>query len=131
MFVVNTYIASYGFGSIISGLLGWGFYQINNPSVTFYSWQLLFIIIAAISIILGGVVGIFLPDSPPRAKWQVHRSGSNALRISFSEADKVLMVERVRANDQGIKNKQWNWDQLREGVADVYVWSFVLIALLK
>lgn len=69
IFVVNTYISSYGFGSIISGLLGWGFYQVQPGQVRLKAWQMLFVIIAALSIVLGVVVGLFLPDSPPRAKW--------------------------------------------------------------
>ncbi|RSH95742.1 hypothetical protein EHS25_000834 [Saitozyma podzolica] len=113
IFVVNTYISSYGFGSIISGLLGWGFYQVQPGQVRLKAWQMLFVIIAALSIVLGVVVGIFLPDSPPRAK-------------CFSERDKVLMVERVRSNDQGIKNPKWNWAQFREGVTDIYVCTLVV-----
>jgi hypothetical protein len=70
------------------------------------------------SIILGALVGIFLPDSPPRAK-------------CFSHEDKVLMVERVRINEQGIKNPKWNWEQAREAAKDSYVYSIVLIALLQ
>ena len=33
--------------------------------------------------------------------------------LSFSEADKLLMVERVRGNDQGIKNPVWVRSQVR------------------
>jgi hypothetical protein len=50
---------------------------------------------------------------------------------SYSEEDKLLITERVRANEQGIKNPNWNWAQLREAVSDIYVWSVVCIALIK
>jgi hypothetical protein len=70
------------------------------------------------------VVSASSNTSPP-----LPRRVANA--TSFSERDKVLMVERVRSNDQGIKNPKWNWAQFREGVTDIYVWCFVTIALLK
>jgi hypothetical protein len=93
-----------------------GFYQVHPTTI--YTWQVLFVVIAGISILLGIAVGVFLPDSPPRAK-------------CFTEHDKLLMTERVRSNEQGIKNPKWNWDQFREVISDVYLWSIVCIAFLN
>lgn len=93
-----------------------GFYQVQ-PS-TIYTWQVLFVVIAGISILLGITVGVFLPDSPPRAR-------------CFTEHDKVLMTERVRINEQGIKNPKWNWAQFREAISDIYLWSIVFIVFLN
>lgn len=73
------------------------------------SWQILFLIVAAISILSGALVIWQLPDSPARARM-------------YSEEEKKLFVERVRSNDQGIKNKVYNSDQAREVVRDPAVW---------
>ena len=82
-FAVNGYQTMLGLSTIIAGLLGYGgllmypdpgrgltrsgFYQVGGGSL--YGWQYMFIMISCISIIVGIVMGIFLPDSPPRAKW--------------------------------------------------------------
>ncbi len=74
--------------------------------------------IAGISIIMGIIVGIVLPDSPPKAK-------------CFVDEDRKLMVERVRAKDQGIKNPKWNWLQFREAIADQFVYILFSLTFLK
>ncbi|KAJ7844982.1 major facilitator superfamily domain-containing protein [Mycena leptocephala] len=73
-----------GANNAISGLLGYAFFHVTHAGLK--SWQILFLI---------------LPDSPARARM-------------YSEEDKKLFVERVRSNDQGIKNKVYNSYQARE-----------------
>lgn len=45
----------------------------------------------------------------------------------FSEQDKHLMVERVRANDTGIQNKTFKRYQLIEALTDPVTWLYVLL----
>ena len=52
--IVNFYQAFVGVSSVISGLLGFGFYQVTGG--TLWSWQYLFLMIGFISIIMG-IVG--------------------------------------------------------------------------
>jgi hypothetical protein len=47
----------------------------------------------------------------------------------FSEDDKRLMIERVRANDTGIQNKQFKKYQMLEALTDPIVWLYVLLQL--
>lgn len=66
--------------------------------------------LALISFAASGIVLWYLPDSPTRARWA-------------SEEDKVKFVERVRRNDQGIKQKMFRKDQMWEALTgDVYSW---------
>lgn len=51
------------------------------------------------------LVLFFLPDSPTRARWA-------------SEREKALFVERVRSNNQGIKQKQFKREQVVEAARD-------------
>lgn len=57
-----------------------------------------------------------MPDSPMKAK-------------CFSEEDKRLMVERVRANETGIQNKVYKAYQLLEALTDPIVWCYVLLQI--
>jgi len=115
--VVNFYQAFVGVSGVISGLLGYGFYQVKGNS-KYHGWQFLFFMVAGLSIVLGFIVGWVLPDSPPKAK-------------CFSEEDRKLMVERVRANDQGIKNVKWNWVQFKEACLDPYVYMLFGLTFMK
>lgn len=64
------------------------------------------------------IVLLFLPDSPTRARWA-------------SEDDKVKFVERVRRNDQGIKQKIFRKDQMREALTDPYSWLLFFLMLFQ
>jgi hypothetical protein len=61
------------------------------------------------SLTLAVIVLIFLPDSPIKARWA-------------SEEDKPKFVERVRSNDQGIKQKVWRSEQVKEIFTDPLPW---------
>jgi hypothetical protein len=60
------------------------------------------------------IVITFLPDSPTKARWA-------------SEDDKTKYVERVRVNDQGIKQKQWKSDQAIEAFKDPMTYLLFLL----
>lgn len=60
----------------------------------------------------------YLPDSPTRVKWA-------------SEAEKTKLVERVRENDQGIKQKSWKKDQAWEAFTDPYTYCLFSLALFQ
>ena len=59
----------------------------------------------------------WMPDSPMRAK-------------CFSESDRVLMIERVRANQTGIQNRSFKKAHLIEALRDPQVWLYVLIQIM-
>ena len=52
-------------------------------------------------------VFFFLPDSPTKARWP-------------TEEEKTKFVERVRANNQGIKNTKFNRAQAKEALTDPF-----------
>lgn len=114
--VVSGYQCMIGANSVISSLLGYGFFHVQHSALR--SWQYLMILISCASILMGAFIGWWMPDSPPRAK-------------CFSEEDKLLMVERVRANDQGIKNPNWNMEQLKEAFMDPLIYMLFFAMILK
>lgn len=59
-----------------------------------------------------------MPDSPSKARWA-------------SEEDKVKFIERVRANDQGIKQPIFRRTQALEAVRDIIPWLLVLMVTLQ
>jgi hypothetical protein len=63
-------------------------------------------------------VSFWLPDSPAKARWA-------------SEEDKVKFVERVRANDQGIKQPKFRKEQAKEALSDPGPWLLVVMILLQ
>ena len=103
-----------GSQQVVGGLLAYCFSLISSGPLR--SWQWLFLSYGVISVLFGVFVGWWMPDSPMRAK-------------CFTEQEKHEMVERVRANQTGIQNRTFKWDQVREGLLDPQTWGYGLIAL--
>jgi sugar phosphate permease len=101
-----------GMQQIVGGLLAYCFSLIGNDHDV-KSFQALFMTYGCASVLWGIFVLWWLPDSPMRAK-------------CFSEADKKLMVERVRSNQTGLQNKKFRAYQIKEALLDPQVISPLL-----
>ena len=106
--VTTIWQAMFGVAGIVSNLMAYGFYHVKGRH-PLWSWQWLNVSVAIISFIAAAIVLALLPDTPPQARWA-------------SAEDKVLFVERVRKNDQGIKQKKYQGEQLREALTDPVSW---------
>lgn len=100
---------------IVGGLLAYCFSLIGRDKVL-KSWQALFITYGCISVLWGLFVIWWMPDSPMRAK-------------CFKEEDKHLMVERVRANQTGLQNKQFRAYQMWEAFRDPQMYCYCAIQI--
>ena len=58
-----------------------------------------------------------MPDNQLNARW-------------LAKKDRVLAVERIRSNQQGIGNKHFKWYQFRQTLLDPLVWAFAFYALV-
>lgn len=99
---------------IVGGLLAYCFSLITTGPIK--SWQAIFITYGCFSVLWGCFVLWWMPDSPMRAK-------------CFTEADKHLMVERVRSNQTGLQNKRFRPEQAKEALLDPQVWCYCLIQI--
>ena len=79
-----------GSGTIIGSLISFGFQHYNSN--TFTSWQIMFLVVGLVTICVGILVVIFLPDNPMKSR--------------LSHEEKVWAVERLRENQTGIENEQ-------------------------
>jgi hypothetical protein len=60
-----------------------------------------------------------LPDSPTTARF-------------LTLEEKILVVERLRANNTGTETKRWKWEQVRECLLDPKTWLwFGMIFLIS
>ena len=102
-----------GAQQIVGGLLAYCFSLIGHHRVL-KSWQALFLTYGCASVIWGLFVIWWMPDSPMRAK-------------CFSEEDKHLMVERVRANQTGLQNRKFRVYQFWEAIRDPQMYCYCAI----
>lgn len=107
-----------GWGQILGGFVAYGIAvgTARHP-VAIESWQLLFLVIGLFTALVGAVFVWVMPDNQMNARF-------------LTDREKVLAVERIRVNQQGVGNKHFKMYQLREALADPMVWAFVFYSLV-
>lgn len=103
-----------GTGTIVGALSSYGFQHVTTT--TFKSWQIMFLVFGLITIVVGTIVIIFLPDNPMNARF-------------LSPAEKSVAIERLRVNKTGIENKTFKPSQMWECIRDPHMWLLSLITI--
>jgi len=107
-----------GVGQIVGGFVAYGIaVGTRYHPVAVKSWQLLFLVIGLFTSAMGCLFLYFMPDSQLNARF-------------LSQHERVLAVERIRVNQQGVGNKHFKWYQFREAFTDPMVWAFVFYSLV-
>ncbi|KAK1926885.1 major facilitator superfamily domain-containing protein [Papiliotrema laurentii] len=125
-FVSALWQSMLGVNSGISALFGYGFYHIPRgkggagpyDGRKLQGWQWMTLTVALISFCSALITLRFLPDSPTRARWA-------------TEKEKTLFVERVRSNNQGIKNTKFKREQLVEALKDQFTYLLFALAFFQ
>ena len=81
---------------------------------TIAPWRALFIIVGAITLCIGVLMLVFLPNSPMTATWLTPRQ-------------RCITVMRLRTNRTGVLNKHFKKSQLVEALIDPKTWMTFII----
>lgn len=103
-----------GVTAIIGSLFTYGLGHIHSD--TLFSYQIIFLLCGLLTVAYSLVVFIFMPDSPMEAKF-------------LPEREKVIAVERLRANQMGVISREWRWDHVWETLLDVKTWIWFLLII--
>lgn len=118
---VGIWISFNGIGQIIGGFVAYGIAvgTEKHPLLggKLHSWQLLFLVIGLFTAAVGVVFLWVMPDNQMNAKF-------------LTEEERVLAVERIRINQQGVGNKHFKFYQFKEAMQDPVVWAFVFYGLV-
>ncbi|GKZ27094.1 hypothetical protein AbraIFM66951_008082 [Aspergillus brasiliensis] len=97
---VAIWYSTSGWAQVIGGFVAWA---INHAS--HFKWESLFIFYGGLTFVTGIILFFFLAASPIDASW-------------LSDDEKIIALERVRANKTGADMWAYNWTQLRESLRD-------------
>ncbi|CAE7089673.1 unnamed protein product [Rhizoctonia solani] len=105
---LSLWMAMNGVTYMFGSLLAFGIGHING---SLRPYQTIFLFIGLLTVVCSPVVYFVLPDSPTTAKF-------------LSREEKVIALERLRANNQGTESKNWEWSQVWEVLTDpkTYLW---------
>ena len=108
-----------GFAQILGGLIAYGIARGDvQHKYSLAPWKIIFLIAGLFTIVLGLVFLFVVPDNQLNAWW-------------LSKDDRILAIERVSVNQQGIGNKYFKMYQFKEAILDPLTWAFVLLAILS
>ena len=104
-----------GLGGIWANSLAYGLY-IRQDSYSIEGWRVLFIVTGCITIFVGFLIFFHLPDDPSKAWF-------------LSDREKLMVVERIRDNQQGFGNHHIKWYQVKEAFTDVRTWLYFVFSV--
>ncbi|KAK7217741.1 hypothetical protein V2G26_005744 [Clonostachys chloroleuca] len=104
-----------GYVALIAPLINFGLGHIKGGTLN--SWQYMYVIAGAITILWGFVILFFLPPDPIRAR-------------GFTERERYIAVARLRVNNAGVRNTHFKWQQAFEVLVDIRFWLTFSMAFL-
>ncbi|RDB16325.1 hypothetical protein Hypma_003016 [Hypsizygus marmoreus] len=109
---LSMWMAMNGVTGMVGSLLSYGLGHIQG---SLRPYQTIFLFIGLLTIVCSPTVLLVLPDSPAKAKFLNHD-------------EKVIALERLRANNQGTESKIWKWEQVWDLCLDpkTYLWFLLL-----
>jgi ACS family allantoate permease-like MFS transporter len=107
-----------GFAQIFGGVVAYGIAKGTEAHpAAIAGWKIVFLLTGLLTAAVGVIFFFTVPDNQLNARW-------------LSKEDRILAIERIRVNQQGVGNKHFKWYQLREALADPLTWAFVFYALV-
>ncbi|XRM36982.1 hypothetical protein ABZX51_000472 [Aspergillus tubingensis] len=98
--------------TVIGGVVAYGIGSIKTNAVS--SWQLLFLILGAITAFISFFLIFLLPDSPKKA-------------IFLTKPERAIAMHRTLANKTGVADEgSFRWDQAWQALRDPQTWFLVL-----
>ncbi|KAJ5184052.1 hypothetical protein N7492_001668 [Penicillium capsulatum] len=98
--------------TVVGGLVAYGIGLIQNDNVN--NWQLLFLILGAVTSGYGFVLLAFLPDSPAKT-------------VFLRSSEKTVALQRTLQNKTGVMDTgKFRWGQVLMAIKDPQTWCLVL-----
>ncbi|KAK5662645.1 hypothetical protein OQA88_8560 [Cercophora sp. LCS_1] len=106
-----------GITAIVGSLFTYGLGHIESDKM--FKYQIIFLFCGLLTVLYSVVVLVYMPDSPMEAKY-------------LTEREKLIAVERLRANQMGVASREWRWDHVWETLWDLKTWCwFVAIVAIS
>jgi ACS family allantoate permease-like MFS transporter len=113
---VGIWVSFNGFAQIFGGLLAYGVSTGLRDNSLIPSWKVIFLIIGLLTIAVGVVFLFVMPD--------------NQLNAWFlTPEERIVAIERIRSNQQGVGNKHFKMYQVKEALRDPFTWAIIIFAL--
>ncbi|XHF98770.1 hypothetical protein AWENTII_002308 [Aspergillus wentii] len=104
-----------GVALLCIGPIAYGLAGVQNAAIAV--WKILFLVLGLPTVVTGRLYLRYMPDNQINAHFLNHR-------------EKLIAIDRIRGNFQGIGSRVWKWSQFREALRDPRTYLYVLFSLL-
>jgi MFS family permease len=112
---MGLWLSCNGVALILMAVIGYGLSAVTDSALA--AWRILFLTLGLLTALTGAFYLWYLPDNQANAKF-------------LSEREKLVAIEHIRDNFQGIGNQVWKWNQFWESFRDPRTYLYVLYSLL-
>ncbi|GAB1195904.1 hypothetical protein APSETT444_005169 [Aspergillus pseudonomiae] len=99
-----------GVAQILGGIISFAFQQVHH---SFAGWRIMFLVLGLVTMLVGVLTMLFIPDTPMKARW-------------LSEGEKVALLRHVSVNQTGVWSSRvdmrqiWEATSVSSGVVTTY-----------
>lgn len=112
---MGAWYSATGYVSMVSPLINYGLGHISGGGLN--SWQYMYLVAGAITVLWSFVILFFMPPDPIRAR-------------GFSDRERYIAVARMKENNSGVRNTHFKVAQVWESLYDIKFWLIFSIAFL-
>ncbi|KAB8248679.1 major facilitator superfamily domain-containing protein [Aspergillus flavus] len=109
------WLACNGVAQILIAAIAYGLPGVQEASIAV--WKILFLVLGLPTVLTSFLYFWFMPDNQIQAKFLSHR-------------EKLIAVDRIRGNFQGVGSHTWKWAHFFEAFRDPRTYLYVLFSLL-
>jgi MFS family permease len=106
-----------GLGQILGGAVSYAFQHITPASSALAGWRIMFLTLGLVTVVIGILTTLFIPDTPMQARW-------------LSDVEKVALLRHVSTNRTGIDNKTFRLEEIFEALTDPQLYLMLLSVVL-
>lgn len=100
-----------GWAQIFGGFVAYGIaIGVEKHPAAIAGWQIIFLVIGLLTVAIGVIFLIFMPDNQLNARF-------------LTPKERLMAVERIRINQQGVGNRYWKRYQFMEALTDPMTWA--------
>jgi len=115
---VGIWFSFNGFAQIFGGLVAYGIATgVAKHGAAIAAWKIVFLAIGLLTAVVGVIFLFLMPDNQLNARF-------------LTSTERIMAVERIRVNEQGVGNKHFKMYQLKEALMDPLTWAFFLFSLI-
>ncbi|KAL2357377.1 major facilitator superfamily domain-containing protein [Cryomyces antarcticus] len=103
---VAAWYSMLGVVNMLGSLLTYGLGHIQSR---LHPYQIIFLFCGTLTVAFSIIIFFVLPDSPMEARF-------------LKGDDKLIAIERLKANQMGVASRVWKWDHLKESFLDIKTW---------